>query len=858
MAGMRSFDCEGKCGCKAGMGRREFLRIGGAGAVSLLASGMPIMAGPFERADFEKLVPADKKLHPDWVKSLFARGRPTVYRGEAELRYIGMPVGGITCGQLYLGGDGKLWHWDIFNQHLGTNEAHYAHPPLPSSPIEQGFSLRVDAGGASKTYGLDRTGFADVSFCGQYPIGTVQYEDPGCPLAVTLEAFSPFIPLNTEDSSLPATVLQFTLRNRSAAAVEATFSGRLENGVCLNHRGQEGVLRNRVIREAGLTTLLCSAEKAAAGPTGRADIVFENWSKETYEGWNVEGAAFGRGPVNKSEVPAYQGDVGGDTARVVNSHASAPGDSVGEKDRAVGKLTSGEFTIERRFITFWIGGGKAQSPSRLGLTLLVDGKPVQTAAGEDRNEMALKYFDVRALAGQKARLEIVDDATGGWGNVGVGRIVFTDQMPTDGPLEELPDFGTMALALPGEAAEEASGEETALFAGKLTGGLGRKLKLGPGESARVTFVLAWHFPNLSLGGPLQKAGRHYATRFASAQEVARYVGEQLERLAGETRLWRETWYDSTLPNWFLERTFLNTSILATSTCYRFANGRFYGWEGVGCCEGTCGHVYHYAHATARLFPDLERSTRERIDFGIALQADGAIHFRGEFGDFPAVDAQAGTVLRALREHEMSAEGAFLKRNWPKIKLATQWLIGKDGNGDGLIEGNQHNTLDTDWYGPVAWLSGLYLAALAAAAEMADEAGDTEFAGQCRGIFERGQKNFVAQLFDGEYFIDKVDPKHLDAINSGTGCEIDQVFGQSWALQVGLPRVLPRKETKSALQSLWRYNFSPDVGPYRAAYKTRALVCDGGGGWIADVHVSAGRLGLRAGQGQRRGLGGGLL
>jgi uncharacterized protein (DUF608 family) len=352
----------------------------------------------------------------------------------------------------------------------------------------------------------------------------------------------------------------------------------------------------------------------------------------------------------------------------------------------------------------------------------------------------------------------------------------------------------------------------------LSGALGRKLKLEPGQSATVTFVLAWHFPNLSLGGALQKAGRHYAVKFPSAQAVVDYVAAQFDRLAAETRLWRDTWYDSTLPFWFLDRTFLNTSILATSTCFRLANGRFYGWEGVGCCEGTCGHVYHYAHAAARLFPELERTTREHVDFGLALQPDGAIHFRGEFNDIPAVDAQAGAVLRALREHQMSADGEFLKRTWPKIKLATQWLIAKDGNGDGLIEGNQHNTLDTDWFGPVAWLSGLYLAALAAAAEMGDETGDAAFARQCRGILGTGQKNLVAQLFDGEYFINKVDPKHLDAINSGTGCEIDQVFGQNWAFQVGLPRVLPRKETLSALQSLWRYNFSPDVGPYRNAYK----------------------------------------
>ncbi|HXP59795.1 MAG TPA: GH116 family glycosyl-hydrolase, partial [Dongiaceae bacterium] len=647
--------CQGHCACRPGIPRRDFLRLGGAGALALLASRLPIMAGPFERSDFDKLVPADKKLDPAWVKSLFARGAPTVYRGEAELKFIGMPVGGITTGQLYLGGDGQLWHWDIFNQHIGTGASHYARPPLPEAPIGQGFSLAFDSGGPPRSFPLDRTGFSDISFCGQYPIGTVEYKDPACPVAVTLEAFSPFIPLKTDDSSLPATILQFTVLNTSAAPVKTTLSGWLENGVCLLHRSRPGLLHNRVLREPGLTTLLCSAEKAAAPPPRRADIVFEDWSKQTYDGWDVEGAAFGAGPVNKSQIPSYQGDVGGDTPRVVNSHASAPGNSVAEKDRAVGRLASRPFTISRGFISFWIGGGRARSPSRLGLTLFVEGKPVQTASGQDNNLMTLQYFDVGALAGQTARLEILDDATGGWGNVGVGKIVFTDQIPEPGPLEDLPDFGTMALALLGRAADQAGADQTAPFPAKLSGALGRKLSLAPGKSARVTFVLAWHFPNLSLGGPLQKAGRFYAARFSSASAVARYVARHFDRLAGDTRLWRDTWYDSTLPFWFLDRTFLNTSILATSTCYRFANGRFYGWEGVGCCEGTCGHVYHYAHAAARLFPDLERGTREKIDFGSALQPDGAVHFRGEFNNIPAVDGQAGTILRALREHQMSAD-----------------------------------------------------------------------------------------------------------------------------------------------------------------------------------------------------------
>ena len=100
---------------------------------------------PFRGADFEKLVPSDKKLRPEWVKSLFERGSPEVLRGD-DLKFVGMPVGGIGAGQLYLGGDGRLWHWDVFNQHIGTGAEHYARPITPSSPLKQQFTLSVRSG----------------------------------------------------------------------------------------------------------------------------------------------------------------------------------------------------------------------------------------------------------------------------------------------------------------------------------------------------------------------------------------------------------------------------------------------------------------------------------------------------------------------------------------------------------------------------------------------------------------------------------------------------------------------------------------------------------------------------------------
>src|ERR1700689_2045845 len=99
--------------------RRGFLKVSAATTLGLVISRLPVMAGPFTREDFDHIVPADKKLAPDWVKSLFERGTPEVLRGS-ELKYVGMPVGGIGAGQLYLGGDGRLWHWDIFNQPIST------------------------------------------------------------------------------------------------------------------------------------------------------------------------------------------------------------------------------------------------------------------------------------------------------------------------------------------------------------------------------------------------------------------------------------------------------------------------------------------------------------------------------------------------------------------------------------------------------------------------------------------------------------------------------------------------------------------------------------------------------------------
>ena len=94
------------CACGSSIERREFLAMLGAGAgAAMLPVGSRTMAGPFTKADASRqLVPADKKLAAEWVASLTQRGEAEVFSGE-QLKYIGMPVGGIGCGQLYLAGE---------------------------------------------------------------------------------------------------------------------------------------------------------------------------------------------------------------------------------------------------------------------------------------------------------------------------------------------------------------------------------------------------------------------------------------------------------------------------------------------------------------------------------------------------------------------------------------------------------------------------------------------------------------------------------------------------------------------------------------------------------------------------------
>jgi uncharacterized protein (DUF608 family) len=830
-----SGDADTCCSSGSFLDRRNFLKWTGLGVTAASGLASPVIAGPFSAEDtLDHFVPADKKLRQDWIGKLFAKGASTWY-SEADLETIGMPVGGIAAGQVYLTGDGRLAHWDIFNQHIftGYGRDSYNLGRKPSSPFAQGFAIQVASAGNTIRRVLDIHGFPQTRFCGEYPIGTIEYRASDFPIDVRLQAFSPFIPLNEEDSALPATLLQFTVKNTMGTPADVALSGWLENAVCLHSgRGLFGHRRNQALREDSTAMVVSTAEAADPPPEVRKPIVLSDFESGDYGDWKVTGEAFGTKPPGgtldqQQEVSGFQGK------GLVNTY-------LGGNDRLQGTLTSPQFSIDRKFISFLIGGGN--HAGKTCMNLLIDGKIVRTATGQQKEQLQWHNWDVTEFADQTAQLEIVDRESTAWGHINIDQIELRDQPKpaVSGQLEEQPDFGSMAVAvLDGDAetclATAIDGPLTAdaildadfqsepadavhPFNDRLVGGVQRRIRLEPNQSATVTFVVAWSFPHrVARSSP---RGNFYANRFPTATSVVRYVAQHADRLINDTKRWHETWYHSTLPHWLLDRLFSTVSTLATSTCQWWANGRFWAWEGVGCCHGTCTHVWNYEHSMARLFPRLERSVRELQDYNPEagfVEETGMIRFRGEGWGNWAADGQAGTVLKAYREHQCTTDNEFLQKNWTRIRKSLEFLISEDGDQNGLLEGSQHNTYDINFFGPNTMIGSLYLAALQAGAAMADIMGDEPFAELCRQLFESGRELTAKQLFNGEYFEQDVDLQKHPQHQYETGCLSDQLFGQGWALQVGLGAVYPQEQIRTTLHSIWKYNWAPDVGPQNAVH-----------------------------------------
>ena len=337
--------------------------------------------------------------------------------------------------------------------------------------------------------------------------------------------------------------------------------------------------------------------------------------------------------------------------------------------------------------------------------------------------------------------------------------------------------------------------------------------------------------------------------------------ENYDQFFEKTAIFRDTLHGSTLDPTVIEAISSTISVLKSPTVLRLENGEFYGWEGVhsdiGSCEGTCTHVWSYAYALCFLFPDLERSLRD-VEFRCDVDPNGKMGFRtllplgrGVSKTRACVDGSMLTVVKALREWKISGDDAWLEKNWQTVKSILEYAWHEenpdawDRDRDGVLEGRQHHTLDMEMFGPSSWLEGLYLAALRAGAEMAEHFGETEKAAEYRALFENGYAYTKKNLFNGKYFIQKVDlsakeyterfgcPEYWNEEQQqlkyqiADGSEIDQMLGQWHANILGLGDIFDPEQRKTALASMFKNNFKPNLREFANMWRVFALNDEGG-------------------------------
>lgn len=400
-----------------------------------------------------------------------------------------------------------------------------------------------------------------------------------------------------------------------------------------------------------------------------------------------------------------------------------------------------------------------------------------------------------------------------------------------------------------------------------------RLRIAPGKSARVRFVLAWSFPNRSndwsadaaaAAGKIGLPNRwrnHYATRFADSGAAADYALAHWKRLYDGTKAFHDALFASDLPAAALDAVSANLAVLKSPTVLRLEDGTFYGWEGchpgAGCCEGSCTHVWNYAQALPFLFPGLERSMRD-ADFRHNRRGDGGMPFRLQlplgapaWAARPCADGQFGGVMKAYRDWKICGDTAWLRGHWDAIKaaIAFAWHPDNPDRWDpertGVLWGRQHHTLDMELFGPSAWLNGFYLGALKAGAEMAEHLGEPETAALYRDLFARGKAWTDTHLFNGDHYVQRIDLADRALVASfgaddywsaehgqikyqiGEGCEIDQTVAQWHANLYGLGEIFDPDQNRRALAALFRHNFQKPIRNFANPWRIFCVNDEGG-------------------------------
>ena len=830
------------------------------------------------------------------------------YRG-ANLNRIAFPIGGIGTGMYCLEGTGAISHMSVRNQMdffnepscfaavcvLGEtpdeNKARVIEGPIP----DWKYFGRGNTGNGSpgSTYGFPR--FKECEFSARFPFAMISLGDSSLPIDVRMTGWSPFTPPNPNPSSLPVGAIEYTFVNKTDQPVKGIFSfnsrnfmngggsiGPIDGGFVLHDRvgegreekasfaffvgGDEDVTVDHCWFRGGWWDALTIAwNNIAAGhmidnppvpnnsPGATLAVPFELGPKgektiRLLTVWyvpesniaigNQQGGPAFRDAPSKGTVANGQQSVTGFLGKgLVNSFD--PGG-----DDQIGTLVSKPFRISKKNIHFLIGGG-----TRCYAQLVVDGKPVHKASGNDSETLHWTSWDVSQMIGKTATFEIVDQETGGWGHINVDHIIFSDE-----PMTSLRTGQGNAIVNDAWRVTVFEDFESGNYKNWTIKDVPKQQDAASCDPSTgccpptPEFYVPW-----------------YATQFGSIHAVASAWRGDYRKLRAESQKFADAFYDSTLPPEVLEAVAANLTILKSPTVLRQHDGKLWCWEGcsdnVGCCAGSCTHVWNYAQAICHLFPSLEQSLRQTEHFESSADGSGRQAFRANLPispggvAFDAADGQLGGIMKVYREWRITQKPDWLQTYWPQVKRSMDFMIEKyDPRHTGLLEEDHHNTYDINYFGPDGHCGSFYLGALLAMTEMGKTLGQD--VALYEELLAKGRKRIVDDLYNGEYFIQIVMKEGLDhnfrpirpadqsagyrdvaeIVNQqgpkyqyGNGCLSDGVLGFWMAKVCGIDQpIIDNDLVRSHLLAVYKYNMRHDLSehanPQRPSY---AMGNDGG-------------------------------
>jgi uncharacterized protein (DUF608 family) len=191
---------------------------------------------------------------------------PRIFSGR-QLTMISFPLGGVGAGSIGLGGRGQLRDWQIFNRAQKGNALRYAFPAIWVQVGKRQPAVRVLEGRIAPPYGgASGLGSDNVpglprlesgTFTADFPFARIAFHDSALPVAVSLEAFTPFIPLDADDSGLPIAVLRYRVLNTAPVAARVSIAFSVENPVGQDKRSDGAAGRSNDYRKrAGVEGLL--------------------------------------------------------------------------------------------------------------------------------------------------------------------------------------------------------------------------------------------------------------------------------------------------------------------------------------------------------------------------------------------------------------------------------------------------------------------------------------------------------------------------------------------------------------------------------------------------------------------------